>query len=459
MPTLRGISVNMPNYLTIDLGTTLLKFAVFNERGEMLALTRRRPPIEHPRDGWWEIQVENFRNAIIEGCQELRRKISFDDIAAVSYASQANSFTLLDKGNQPLCPLILWPDERAIEYQQPMQQFAQATGFRAQTGLPVMSHQFALAKLLRWRHENPNLWNQSPRFVLLNDFLAFLFTGRHVAESSVAGLSGALDIHALRWRTEPLRALGLETLMLSPVVRSGTDLGNIDPSFAEPTGLPLSCRFVAGCLDQYAGAIGTGSIHPGTLTETTGTVLAAVQCVNALTPNAPADVFAGPSFDPRLFFEMSFSSTSANLLEHYRNSLPDHPSFEFLSAAAENSPAGSLKIERFQDGEHISACFRNVQPSHSRGEIVRAIMICVAEQLRDQVRALCGKILPPQIASAGGGAKSPLWQHIKSDIIGIPCIPSRCEEPTSLGAAMLAASAVTGQPVGKLVADWIPASP
>ena len=28
-------------------------------------------------------------------------------------------------------------------------------------------------------------------------------------------------------------------------------------------GLPAECRFVVGCLDQYAGAIGVGNVVPG----------------------------------------------------------------------------------------------------------------------------------------------------------------------------------------------------
>jgi len=90
-------------------------------------------------------------------------------------------------------------------------------------------------------------------------------------------------------------------------------------------------------------------------------------------------------------------------------------------------------------------CFRHVTPRHSRGQVVRAIMECVAIQLTGQIRALCGSNLPTHITSAGGGARSALWLKIKSRNLGIPFIATTCDEPTSLGAAMLAARAVGGE--------------
>jgi xylulokinase len=444
----------MSHYLTIDLGTTLFKFAIFDDRGKLLALARVKPSIEHPRPTWWEMNVASFRETIIEGCRQLREKISFERLVAISYASQANSFVLLAPNDDPLCPLILWPDERAIDYADEISKAAQAPTFRAETGIPSLGHQFAVAKLLRFQKENSTLRQSAARFFFISDLLTYLFTRKHVTEGGIAGLSGASDIRTLSWRTHALPELGMDSLKLPEIARAGTDLGPVDASLARELELPTSCRFVLGCLDQYAGAIGTGTVSPGRLTETTGTVLAAVHLTRQLRADAPNEVFAGPSFDPGLFFEMSFSSTSANLLEHYRNSLPDSPSFEALNQLAADASPSDLMIESLAEGRPIDASFRHVTPAHSRGQVVRAIMECVARQLRSQVLSLCPSRLPDSIASAGGGAKSSLWLQLKSDIVGCPCRASGCEEPTSLGAAVLAMHGVSGNPVHEIASNF-----
>jgi xylulokinase len=167
-------------------------------------------------------------------------------------------------------------------------------------------------------------------------------------------------------------------------------------------------------------------------------------------------VFRGPAFDPALLFHMSFSSTSANLLEWYRNQLPDRPGFEALAAlAAEEADDDSIVIEPLVEGEPIDRCFRHVRPEHRPGQVVRAIMQRVARSLAEQVRALCPDRLPEQISSAGGGARSGLWEQIKANTLGVRFVVTDCAEPTSLGAAMLAARALRWEPSGQLPQSWV----
>lgn len=445
----------MTRYLTIDLGTTLLKFAAFDECGQMQAMVREAPPIEHPQPNRWELSVDALRKTIIAGIAQVRALSSLEGVAAVSFASQANSFTLLDGSDRPLCPIILWPDERAADEASALNAAAARPGFSRQTGLPALGVQFSPAKLRWLARAHPSAVASSPRLFFISDLLTYWFTRKHVTEAGVAGLSGAVDIRALRWRDDALAELGFAGVTRPELARAGSDVGPIDAAFADEVGLPSGCRFVVGCLDQYAGAIGTASVTPGALTETTGTVLAAVRCVSTGDARARPGVFVGPSFDPGLLYEMSFSSTSANLLEHYRNTLPDRPPFATLVAEAERAEPSALTIEPLQDGQPIETCFRNVRPDHSRGQVVRAIMACVAARLAEKVRALCGDALPARIASAGGGARSRFWLALKRDALGVRFVTTDCLEPTSRGAAILAAAAVTGDAVPVCASRWV----
>jgi xylulokinase len=51
-------------------------------------------------------------------------------------------------------------------------------------------------------------------------------------------------------------------------------------------------------------------------------------------------------------------------------------------------------------------------------------------------------ITPGELVVIGGGARSDLWAQIKADILGFPVYRPRYTEAASLGAAILAATAV-----------------
>jgi xylulokinase len=440
--------------LTFDLGTTLYKVAVFDETGRMLAVRRVSPRVLHPRPPWWEMDPRTVHQPLIDAAGELRQELGgFDDVAAVSFATQANSFVLLDERNEPLTPIILWPDERAREIADELEALSRLDRFRSTTGMPRFSHLLALAKVLRWKRTNAQLLVQTRKLCYLSDLLTLWMTGLHVAEAGVAGLSGAMDLKAFGWWDEMLTHVGLATRVMPRIVRAGADLGPVKQDVARELGLPATCRFVVGCLDQYAGAIGTGTVEPRRVCETTGTVLAAVRCSDQLNDDPPASVFQGPGFEPDRWWQMSFSSTSANLLEHYRSRLNLTDDFDVLTREAMEAPPSDLVIHPFD--RSVENSFRDVQSHHTRGQVVRAIMQCVARALAEQVRSLCPEGTPGEIRAAGGASRNDDWLQLKANVLGAPFASLECQEPTSLGAAILAGSALGLGDVPTLSQKWV----
>lgn len=448
----------MTHILTLDLGTTLLKAALFDEDGREIAVCRKPTPTTHPNAGWAVIDPATFRQAICSLLIELREMVvlGFTSVSAVTFAAQTNSFLLLDERDRPVTPLILWCDRRACHSMCEFQSTLDRMNQYNQTGVPHLGDEFMAAKLLWLRASSPESFSQAHRLSLLSDLLTFWLTGRHVTEAGVAGLTGMFDIHELAWREPAVTALALEEIALPIVQRAGTDLGQIDQAFAAELGIPIGCRVVLGCLDQYAGAVGAGNVKPGMMSETTGTVLATVRCSDSFEPElARRGVFQGPGHREGLYYEMVFGEVSANILEAYRRQWPNPPAYELLNDEASRVPDGAegLRFDRL-DGD-TRVLFDGRTAEHHRGHEVRAIFEAVAESLNEQVNLLCKSASPHGLVSVGGAARNDLWLAIKASRLGCPITATQCEEPTSLGAAILAASVIGREPVESIARRWV----
>ena len=443
--------------LTLDLGTTFFKAALFDRSGTLVAVERIATPTESPRSGWQEIPDLNFERTVRELLGRLRSssRDGFDDVAAVSFATQTNTFRLVGVDGRPWCPMVVWTDERAIG--EPIAEVVgKVPGFAQRTGVPEINGQFLPAHLIQWSRTNPR-YNEVRKVSLISDVLTDWFTGQHVTEAGAAGLTGMVDIHRLQWIDEMLSLVKLPKDRFPRIERAGTDLGPIRPEVADEIGLPRTCRFVVGCLDQYAGAIGAGNVFPGGISETTGTVLATVRCADRFLDHSAPGVFQGPGVSAERCYHMTFGSISANLLEAYRNALPDKPDYEQLTRLAERVPTGAdgLRLRPDARPDRIDQAFDG-PIARTRGHEVRAILEGVAAALDQQIRTLCADDdRPKQIRSCGGAARSDLWLQIKANQTGVATTAIDCPEPTSLGAAMLAASALGWGSLESLAQSWV----
>jgi xylulokinase len=449
--------------LTIDLGTTYFKISLFDRDGRLCDTLRIAPPIVASRDGYMELRADAFGKVIAKGTANLGSRVGGDlsDVEAVTFATQTNSFVLLNAEDRPLTPLILWPDRRAEQLDEEVRARCGIPGFSAITGIPRLNFQCMVAKLLWLQAQSPKTWKQASKLCLIGDYLTLLMTGRHVTEAGAAGLTGLLDIHRCQWFPEMLARFEIDAKRVPAVVRAGTDLGPIDPLAAERFGLPPTCHFVVGCLDQYAGAIGVGNVGQGMISETTGTVLAVVQCADRFSEQLGPTVVQGPAFREGLYWRMDFSEVSGNYIEWYREQLPDRPDFEQLIAAAERIEPGAegLRLKTDVALTNPQEVFDGQTPRHSRGQLVRCILEATASAMSDQMAALCDGSLPGEIRCAGGGAQSDLWLQIKADVSGATTAATLCPEPTSLGAAILAHAALGGPDVQTTARQWVRLKP
>jgi xylulokinase len=439
--------------LVFDLGTSYFKASVFSDTGELRSLEACPIPSTRPSNGRHEIETGTFTDAVTTLARTLDDRLpdGLRNVEAVTFSTQTNSFLLRDAHNNPLTPIIVWDDRRGHV----IQDAPTVPSLYETTGVPELSTEFMVAKLLWLQRFKPDLFDRTARIGLISDYLTFWCTGCWVTELGVAGLTGLLDIRERVWWPEALDRFGLQREWMPKPVCAGTDVGTVKGDVAEALHLPKNCRYVVGCLDQYAGAIGVGNVAPGGLSETTGTVLATVRCTDEFTTGG--GVFCGPGYAPGVYYQMVFGSISANLLEIYRDALGGHVTFSELDRLASqfSGTASPLELPIEDNVAALCECIKNWAHDRDKGEVTRAILERVAMALFDQVAALSGNSPPETIKCAGGAARSNLWRTIKANMLGIPTVALECPEPTSLGAALLAMGSLSGESIPSLAAAHV----
>lgn len=433
----------MSLFLGIDLGTSYFKAGIYDGSGRLCGLGRLALP-KKTGGGRCEVPISDFWETVA-GCiagATADAGISAADIAAVSYSSQANSFVLLDAAGVPLTPLILWCDHRAKGECEKLRALDAAPGFTRTTGLGIaLDEEFMLSKLAWFQKHEAQIWDKTCYVMTISDYLVYGLTGSRVGDRSTAAMTALLDVALGRWWPEALEAFSLKEDMLSTPMPSGTLAGNVTGRGASLAGLKEGTPVYLGCLDHYAVAIGAGILAGRRISESTGTVLAAVGYREGYSPRK--GVITGPGLDSSHYFQMAFDPNGATAVEWYqKNYAPDKTILQ-LEDEARSVPAGcdGLAAKPRSDTYPGLEGFVNIRPEHTPAHFLRAIFESTAATLVGLVDALDPERQVTEIIPSGGGARNTLWLEIKAEMLQRKYLPQASGELATKGAATIANNA------------------
>jgi xylulokinase len=285
----------MKYLLGIDLGTTAIKVAVFDQAGEKLGDSTQEYKLITPSPLIVEQEVGVYWSAFKAGLAESLKEagISGEEIAALSISAQGETLILTDKNGEPLRNAIVWMDNRAQEESLLLEkQFTNAVIHKT-TGQVSMLAMWPAAKILWLKVNEPNIYERADKFLLIEDYFFYRMSGKFYGEGSLWCSTIMWDINEKRYWPEMLAGLGVREDQLPQIVESGTALGRILPEVALELGLSKDVELVMGALDQACGAIGVGNVRKGIFSESTGAALAvcAVTDHPVFDPNAEMPCF------------------------------------------------------------------------------------------------------------------------------------------------------------------------
>jgi xylulokinase len=405
---------------------------------------------QNPAD-WWAATVTSIRRLLD------RHEVRPDEIAGVGLTGQMHGLVLLDAHGQVLRPCIMWNDQRTAEEVAAITRTVGREELLRLTGNPVLPG-FTAPKILWVRTHEPDVYRRIAAVLLPKDYIRYQLTGGTFSDVSDASGTSLFDVGRRRWSDEMLAALEIPAAWLPEVTESPVVSGAISARAARETGLAEGTPVVGGAGDQAAQAVGTGIVTEGIVSVTLGTsgVVFAASDSYRVEPEGKLHAFCHAV--PGMWHLMGVMLSAAGSFRWYRDALgqaeqqqakaSNRDVYDLLTAAAAGVPAGSegLIFLPYLTGErtpypdpNARGVFYGLTLRHEKAHLTRAVLEGVAFGLRDSMELMRELGLEiHQVRASGGGARSPLWRQILSDVLATELATVNTTEGAAFGAALLA---------------------
>ena len=419
----------------IDLGTQSVRVTLLEEDGTVAGSSNapltsvRADGIRHEQDpeAWWEMMGEAAR--------KVTGDLGNREVEGLAICSTSGTILLADADGRPLTPAIMYDDGRASDEAKTVQSAGEevwsALGYQ-------MKSSFALPRLL-WLLRS-GAGEGASRMMHQADFIGSRLAGEPVATDWSHALKTGYDLVNERWPEKVLERLEVPVDLLPPVVRPGTQIGEVGRSAAEHTGIPAGTPIRAGMTDSCAAQIAAGALEEGRWNSVLGTTLA-LKGVTLKLLHDPSGVVYCHRHPDEGWLPGGASSTGAGIISEM---FPDSDLEKLNELAEQRGPSTAVfyplvsKGERFPFGQPDAQSFWLGEPE-DEADRFRAVLEGVAFVERlcyAHLQSLGAKVSGP-ISTTGGGAKSRFWSQLRADVLGAPVIVPRSSEG-AVGMAILA---------------------
>jgi len=461
--------MSQPTYLlAIDCGTQSARALLFDTKGELIAKGQQAlQPYVSPQPGWAEQEVGYYWQAVSAACQQLwqrlqAKNIGFDkrQILAVSMTSQRTTSVILDVTGKPLRPAIVWLDQRRAKLE------GEVPGiwrwlFKL-AGAEDLANRYREKCAALWiAQQQPELWRQTDKYLLLSGYLSYRLTGRFVDSSACQVGYIPFDFKRQQWaKASDWRYRILPDLQqkLPELVKPGEPLGSITAEAAADTGLPQGLPVIAAAADKACEILGSGGTSPEIACMSYGTT-ATINTANRRFVEPIRHLPAYPAAIPGVYnseimifrgfwmvswFKQEFGLREQHIAEQ-RGIQPEQLFDELVNAV----PAGSmgLMLQPYwapgvrDPGPEAKGGIIGFGDVHTRAHLYRAILEGLAYSLKEGLQKLekRNRVKVHTIRVSGGGSQSDAAMQLTADIFNLPAERPHTYETSGLGAAIDAA--------------------
>ena len=432
-------------YIGVDLGTSAVKLIMMEKDGTIVSSVSKEYPLYFPNPGWSEQKPEDWKAAVLEGLKELVKDFDATQVAGISFGGQMHGLVVLDENDNVIRPAILWNDGRTQKETDYLNNVIGKDVLSAETANIAFAG-FTAPKILWMKANEPENFAKIKKIMLPKDYIAYVLSGVFSTVYSDASGMLLLDVKNKKWSKKMCEICGVDETMLPKLYESYEVTGTVKPEIAKEIGFTDNVKVCAGAGDNAAAAVGTGVVGDGGCNislGTSGTVFISsakfgVDENNALHSFDHADgnfhlmgcMLSAASCNKWWMDEIiktkDYAAEQTNITK-----LGENHVFFLPYLMGERSP---------HNNPDARGTFIGLTMDSTREDMTQAVLEGVAFGLRDSIEVARSLGIPlTKTRICGGGAKSPLWRKMITNIMNMEVERITSEEGPGLGGAMLAA--------------------
>lgn len=434
-------------FLGIDLGTSAVKIVLVDDNQTIAASAEVLLSPTRPQPGWWEDDPASWLSAVDAGIDQIHaaQPGRVSSVEAIGLSGQMHGALLLDAGDKPVRPAILWNDGRAMK--EAGELAAHSDALNRRLGVAAMAG-FTAPKIVWLARHEPEALRKTRRILLPKDYVRLHLTGAFVSDVSDASGAWLLDEQRRTWDAEAVELCGIDPAWLPPLLESPQPSGILRPELAKRWGMGPNVVVAAGGGDVAVGGVSIGAVHPGQSFISLGTSAQFFTVAASHEPDPARAVHAFCHAVPATWFRMAALLNGASVLSAAAQWTGGRNLSDLLSDVERDyrGPSALMALP-YLSGERtphnrpdLRGAIIGLDATTKPAEILQAMMESVAFSLADAHDVLGGAA--SGLVSAGligGGARSHIWARMIASITGVELVRyAASERGPAFGAARLA---------------------
>lgn len=447
----------MKYILAYDLGTGGLKTSLFDSNGTSVGFRFLEIETFFPEANFREQRPEDWWQAVAVTTKELITATGVDpeDILSLAVSGHSLGTVPIGQNGELLCEFVpIWNDARATKEAKKFFESTSEQEWYETTGNGFPPELYTVFKILWYRQNFPELYQNCCKFIGTKDYINYKLTGVLCTDHSYASGSGVYSLEKNAYDETYVRLSGIDPEKL-PEIRKSTDVvGTVLPEIARQLGLSPNTKVCCGGVDNACMALGAGCIENGDVYTSLGTSAWIAVCDE----HPVVDFQKKPYVFAHCILGKYVSATcifsAGNSLKWVRDTLfAPGTSYAEIDALTQSSPLGAnnlLFLPTLAGGSGLDkspnarGSFVGLDLMHQRADVARATLegICINLRLALDVLKEQVPVNDPMLI-VGGGAKSAVWRQIFADAYASGIITSTvAQDAGSFGAAIVAAVGV-----------------
>lgn len=443
-----------PYVLALDVGTSSVRALLFDADGNTVpnVFSQRKYKLTTSAQGEVSVDADILVDAMAQTITEVLQSAGTmaEHIAAVAMDTFWHSLLGLDDGGHPITPVITWEDTRAFAAARELRKEVDEEAVHSRTG--VRFHASYWPAKLRWLAQNESdVFSRVTQWISFGEYLHRKFLGHSICSLSMASATGMLVSRSRQWDQELMQVLGVRAEQFSQIGDVSDSIRGLTPEYVSKWPALREVPWFPAIGDGASACVGSNCTDTTNWSLTMGTS-SAIRVV--IDPARDVKVPLGLWLyfvDAKRAVIGGALSEGGNLLNWLCDTmkLPELKDADPLVAAMEPDSHG-LTILPFISGErslgwHAEArmTIAGLSIHTTPPVILRAGKEAIAAQLGAVHAQLLAALQMDNtghklMASGGALLNSKVLQQIIADNVNAPVYPSREQEASARGVALLA---------------------